>query len=72
MICCVTEEPLYCLVTGAAGFIGSQIVDHLLAQGQRVIGVDKKLAYMPVDFGRASEIYSKYPRNFIAVAMLSV
>lgn len=28
------------LVTGAAGFIGSHIVDHLIADGQRVIGVD--------------------------------
>jgi len=29
-----------CLITGAAGFIGSHLADKLLAQGHRVIGVD--------------------------------
>ncbi len=29
-----------CLITGAAGFIGSHLVDKLLAQGYRVLGVD--------------------------------
>ena len=29
-----------CLVTGAAGFIGSNLVDKLVAQKHRVIGID--------------------------------
>ncbi|NVB37088.1 NAD-dependent epimerase/dehydratase family protein [Pseudenhygromyxa sp. WMMC2535] len=33
-------EPRTWLVTGAAGFIGSHLCEHLLALGQRVIGLD--------------------------------
>ena len=33
-------EPLAWLVTGAAGFIGSNLVQELLALGQRVVGLD--------------------------------
>ncbi|RMD82433.1 MAG: NAD-dependent epimerase/dehydratase family protein [Candidatus Dadabacteria bacterium] len=35
------------LVTGAAGFVGSSIVDRLLAQGHEVVGVDCFLDYYP-------------------------
>ena len=33
-------KELTCVVTGAAGFIGSTMVDRLLNQGYKVIGVD--------------------------------
>ena len=33
-----------CLVTGAAGFIGSSIVDELIDRGHRVIGIDNESA----------------------------
>lgn len=36
-----------CLVTGAAGFIGSSISDRLLSDGHRVIGVDCFTDYYP-------------------------
>lgn len=36
---------MHCLVTGAAGFVGSSLTDRLLAEGHSVIGVDCFLDY---------------------------
>ncbi|MGH7856678.1 MAG: NAD-dependent epimerase/dehydratase family protein, partial [Candidatus Binatia bacterium] len=36
-----------CLVTGAAGFIGSHLSERLLADGHDVVGVDSFLDYYP-------------------------
>lgn len=36
-----------CLVTGAAGFVGSHLSEQLIGRGQRVIGVDAFIPYYP-------------------------
>ena len=36
-----------CLVTGAAGFIGSHLSERLLGEGHDVVGVDTFHAYYP-------------------------
>ncbi len=36
-----------CLVTGAAGFVGSSLTDELLARGMDVVGIDCFLDYYP-------------------------
>lgn len=41
------RRPARILVTGAAGFIGSHLCDHLLARGDRVWGLDNFDAFYP-------------------------
>jgi nucleoside-diphosphate-sugar epimerase len=36
-----------CLITGVAGFIGSHLADHLLAEGHEVCGIDAFIDYYP-------------------------
>src|SRR5260370_953911 len=36
-----------CLVTGAAGFIGSHLCEHLLQEGHEVAGLDAFIPYYP-------------------------
>jgi nucleoside-diphosphate-sugar epimerase len=38
---------MQCVVTGAAGFIGSHLCERLLADGQSVVGVDCFTDYYP-------------------------
>jgi nucleoside-diphosphate-sugar epimerase len=43
-----------CLVTGAAGFIGSHLCEHLLEAGHDVVGVDAFIPYYPREFKEAN------------------
>lgn len=38
---------MHCIVTGAAGFIGSHLCEHLLADGHAVVGIDCFTPYYP-------------------------
>jgi nucleoside-diphosphate-sugar epimerase len=53
-----------CLVTGAAGFIGSHLVDHLVHHGHDVLGVDRMTDYYDVDQKRSNLAAASTHDNF--------
>jgi nucleoside-diphosphate-sugar epimerase len=53
-----------CLVTGAAGFIGSHLVDTLIQQGHDVLGVDRLTDYYDVDQKRSNLAAAMAHPNF--------
>jgi len=52
------------LVTGAAGFIGSNLTDRLLADGHQVVGVDNLRTGMRVNLDNAFSHNNENPRRF--------
>jgi len=60
------------LVTGAAGFLGSHLVDRFLAAGHRVIGMDNQLTGNPANLAHVAnnpnfEFHRQDVTTFIAV-----
>ena len=55
------------LVTGAAGFIGSTLVDRLLADGHQVVGIDNFCTGITANLERAHCFNGQDPRRFTLV-----
>jgi nucleoside-diphosphate-sugar epimerase len=54
-----------CVVTGAAGFIGSHLCEHLLGQGHEVIGVDALIPYYAPEIKRRNLAPSRARPNYV-------
>ena len=53
-----------CLVTGAAGFIGSHLCEALLEQGHEVVGLDAFIPYYPRPLKEANLAASRRHERF--------
>lgn len=53
-----------CLVTGAAGFIGSHLCERLLADGHEVVGIDAFIPYYPRPLKEANLAVSREHKAF--------
>lgn len=53
-----------CLVTGAAGFIGSHLCERLLQAGHSVRGIDALIPYYPREIKEANLVDSRAQRGF--------
>src|SRR5262245_48259996 len=54
------------LITGAAGFIGSHLTDHLLAEGKHVVGLDNLCDFYDAAIKRRNLAAAKH-RNFTLI-----
>jgi UDP-glucuronate 4-epimerase len=52
------------LVTGAAGFVGSTLVDRLLAEGRRVVGLDNFDPFYPEEQKRRNLVEAEHSAGF--------
>ena len=55
------------VVTGAAGFIGSTLVDRLLADGHQVVGIDNYCTGIAANLERAYGCNGQHARRFTLV-----
>lgn len=53
-----------CLVTGVAGFVGSNLADRLLSEGHEVVGIDCFLDYYPRALKERNLVQAKQHKSF--------